>query len=274
MWNDFVNWLSSDQGERLLTGAIIPFVAIVVAGLVAALIARSAIKRLLAKHDRELKAAAIGALVNAARQASVWNSLSPQEQILADRAAGDADIQVRLLPIRGASVAAKWAAHEITEFKRGSATFGFQFDTLLAEFRDRLIDWQHHPARSRKIFQNDISRWEIELTDTEKQLQNQQDEWVAQQHADRYPSQANPSASTASASPARERASASPLTPAVARPTPNDADSSGGTMPVSPIPRSQPTQREVEAPDEDYPRPVSANAASRRTDDNPSSNQE
>lgn len=238
--NDFLNWLTSDEGRQLVTDAVIPFLAIVVAGVLAALIARSAIKRLLAKHDREQKAAAIGALVNAARQASVWNSLSPQEQVLSDRAAGDADILVRLLPIRGANVAANWAAHEITEFKRGSATFGFQFDTLLAEFRDRMVDWQNHPGRTRKIFQNDISRWEIELTDTEKQLQSQQDAWVAQQHAERYQAKA-PAARETDAEPDR-------------------------ALPTSPLPNPQPAERQVEAPSEEYPHPVSANAG-RRADD-------
>src|SRR3712207_6986864 len=154
-WNNLVNWVSSEPGRTVVMNAAIPFLAIVVAGVVAALIARGAIKRLLARQDRELKAAAIGTLVSAARQAAVWNSLSPQEQLLADRAAGEADVQVRMLPIRGADVAADWAEHEIAEFKRGSATFAYQFDTMLTEFRNRLVEWQHHPARARTSSQRD-----------------------------------------------------------------------------------------------------------------------
>jgi hypothetical protein len=282
-WNDLVIWLSSDTGWRVVTDAFIPILAILVAGFVAAYIARNSVKRLLARQDRDQRAAAIGALVNAARQASVWDSLSPQEQILADRAAGDADISVRLLPIRGADVAADWAAHEILEFKRGSATFGFQFDTLLIEFRARLIDWQRHPARARKIFQGDIARWSVELTETERQLQSKQDAWVAEQHSARFPAKvpAGSAASSPAQAPARAQVQAQaqahaqgqaqPHAPApAARPVsaasatyaapsyvPTD-DGSSSSAPTGPLRQSavlaqaSASPREVEAPDEDF----------------------
>ncbi len=161
-WNDLLDALASERGTQLLSGVVVPFVAIVVAGVLAAVIARGATQRILTRHDREVKAAAIGVLVDAARQASVWDGLTAQERVLADRAAGEADIRIRLLPVKGAATAATWAAHEITEFKRGSGSFGFQFDGQLAEFRDRMVEWQHHPGRARKIFQGDISRWQFE----------------------------------------------------------------------------------------------------------------
>ncbi|WP_395388830.1 hypothetical protein [Clavibacter michiganensis] len=160
--NDLLDALASERGTQLLSGVVVPFVAIVVAGVLAAVIARGATQRILTRHDREVKAAAIGVLVDAARQASVWDGLTAQERVLADRAAGEADIRIRLLPVKGAATAATWAAHEITEFKRGSGSFGFQFDGQLAEFRDRMVEWQHHPGRARKIFQGDISRWQFE----------------------------------------------------------------------------------------------------------------
>ncbi|WP_440697100.1 hypothetical protein [Clavibacter nebraskensis] len=161
-WNDLLDALASERGTQLLAGVVVPFVAIAVAGVLAAMIARGATQRILTRHDREVKAAAIGMLVDAARQASVWDGLTAQERVLADRAAGEADIRIRLLPVKGAATAATWAAHEITEFKRGSGSFGFQFDAQLAEFRDRIVEWQHHPGRARKIFQGDISRWQFE----------------------------------------------------------------------------------------------------------------
>jgi len=161
-WNDLLDALASERGTQLLSGVVVPFVAIVVAGVLAAVIARSATQRILTRHDREVKAAAIGVLIDAARQASVWDGLTAQERVLADRAAGEADIRIRLLPVKGAATAATWAAHEITEFKRGSGSFGFQFDAQLAEFRDRMVEWQHHPGRARKIFQGDIARWQFE----------------------------------------------------------------------------------------------------------------
>ncbi|WP_256665792.1 hypothetical protein [Clavibacter michiganensis] len=150
-WNDLLDALASERGTQLLSGVVVPFVAIVVAGVLAAVIARGATQRILTRHDREVKAAAIGVLVDAARQASVWDGLTAQERVLADRAAGEADIRIRLLPVKGAATAATWAAHEITEFKRGSGSFGFQFDGQLAEFRDRMVEWQHHPGRAQDL---------------------------------------------------------------------------------------------------------------------------
>ncbi|WP_241980145.1 hypothetical protein [Cryobacterium sp. TMT4-31] len=176
----------------MIFSAIVLIVAIIVASLLAAWIARGAIKRLLAQHDRELRAAAIGSIVDAATEASVWNSLTPQEQVMNDRAVGMADIQIRLLPIKGSSVAADWAAHQLAELKRTSATFGYQLEPALVEFRDRLIDWQNKPSRARKIFQGDLERWKSQNTSTEKSLLAEQDAWVAQQHHDQFATPAAP----------------------------------------------------------------------------------
>ena len=91
-----------------------------------------------------------------------------QEQVLADRAVGQADILVRLLPIRGSDVAANWAAHQLHELKRASATFGYQLDPAVVEFRDRLIEWQRRPSRTRKQFQNDLVRWRSQRQEPEQ----------------------------------------------------------------------------------------------------------
>ena len=40
-WNDIVEWIASDDGWRIVSGAIIPFVAIVLAGIIGAGIGRS-----------------------------------------------------------------------------------------------------------------------------------------------------------------------------------------------------------------------------------------
>jgi len=197
-WNDFVTWLSATRNQPVIFSAVVLIVAIIVASLLAAWIARGAIKRLLAQHDRELKAAAIGTIVDAATEASVWNSLTPQEQVLNDRAVGMADIQVRLLPIKGSSIAADWAAHQLAELKRTSATFGYQLEPALVEFRDRLIDWQNKPSRARKIFQGDLDRWKTQGSPTEKNLLAEQDAWVAQQHHDQFAAPSAPAAAPAS----------------------------------------------------------------------------
>ncbi|CAD5996017.1 hypothetical protein [Agreia sp. COWG] len=185
-WNGFVDWLNSNNGRFVVSGIVLPAVAIIVAALLGAWIASNSIKRLLAKHDRELKVAAIAALVDAAEQASVWNSLTPQEQILSDRAVGQADIQVRLLPIKNSDVAANWAAHSLSVMRRNSATFGYHVEPAVIEFRDRLIEWQDKPGRTRKAFLNDLDRWKLEDDDAEKMLARQQDDWVAQQHHEQF----------------------------------------------------------------------------------------
>ena len=170
----------------MVFSAVVLTVSIVVASLLAALISREAIKHLFAHQERALKAAVIGTLVDAATEASVWNSLTPQEQVLADRAVGQADVQLRLLPIKGSGVAANWAAHQLGELKRTSATFGYQLEPTLLEFRDRLVEWQEKPGRTRKIFQSDLDRWKVSMSGSEKNLLAEQDAWTAQQHHDHF----------------------------------------------------------------------------------------
>ncbi|GAA4365810.1 hypothetical protein [Agromyces bauzanensis] len=186
LWNDLISWLTSHAARPTVFAAAVLFVAVLASGLLAAWIAGAAIRRVLAQRDREARSAAIAALVDAATEASVWNSLTPQEQVLADRMVGQADIQVRLLPMRGSDVAANWAAHQLHELKRASATFGYQLDPAVVEFRDRLLEWERHPARTRKQFQNDLVRWRTQRQEPEQAAVEAQDAWVAEQHRARY----------------------------------------------------------------------------------------
>lgn len=252
-WNGFVGWLGSDTGAYVVSGLVMPAIAILVAGVLAALIARGAVKSLLAKHDRELKIAAIASLIDAAEQAAVWNSLTPQEQILSDRASGQADIQVRLLPIKGADVAANWASHALAEMKRNSATFGYQVEPAVIEFRDRLVEWQQRPGRARRVFQSDLERWSSEDASLESSLLADQDRWVAEQHHDRYASQPGGSTQpTASAQPAgasRPTASAEPAIRADDRFSTSTASLASTTIaPAAPLPPTndpRPTVQQV-----------------------------
>ncbi len=196
-WNDFVDWLNSSAAQPAVFNAVVLAIAVVVSGLLAAWIARGALRGLLKRTDRQQKASAIAALVDAATEASVWNSLTPAEQVLSDRAVGQADILVRLLPIKGAGIAANWAGHQLAEMKRASATFGYQLDPAVAEFRDRLIEWQNKPGRARRIFQGDLERWRFESTDTDRTLLAQQDAWVAQQHHEQFVQPAAPTTTQA-----------------------------------------------------------------------------
>lgn len=197
-WNDFSGWLTSQDAQPVIFTAVVLLVSIVVAGLLSAWIARGAIHGLLSRAEREQKAAAVAALVDAAVEASVWNSLTPGEQVLSDRSVGQADILVRLLPLKGAAVAADWAAHQLAELKRNSATYGYNLEPAIVEFRDRLVEWQNKPRRTRRLFLEDLERWRFESTSSEQTALADQDQWVAKQHHDQF-ADTKPTASTSSA---------------------------------------------------------------------------
>ncbi|MGD8193967.1 hypothetical protein ACEXQB_005660 [Herbiconiux sp. P18] len=236
-WNGLSGWLASSDGEYVVSSLVLPAAAIIVAGLLAAWIAHSSVKRLLAKHDREQKVSAIAALIDAAEQASVWNALSPQEQILSTRATGQADIQVRLLPIRGSDIAADWAARCLAEMKRESATFGYQIEPAVIEFRDRLLDWQRRPGREKKLFQADLERWAAVDSSKEGELAAQQESWVAQQHHETY---ARPDAAQPQA-PQRPAVVNRPATPLGASVRPDYTDVPTQATPIQPSAPLAPT---------------------------------
>ena len=170
----------------MLFAAALFIVAVVVSSLVAAGASRRALRAIVDQRDREQKNVAILALVDAATEASVWNSLTPQEQVLSDRAVAQADTLVRLSPIKGAAVAADWANHQLHEMKRNSATFGYELDPVVEDFRDRLVEWSKKPARARKDFDGDLRRWRAESSGSEQALVAEQESWVAKQHHEQY----------------------------------------------------------------------------------------
>ena len=178
---DFLDWLASPLGRIILTSAVLPFIAIVLAGFIAALIGRSFAKRVIALSDREVKASAVTALISAARKAAVWNTLPAPEQLHVDHLIGDADIRLRLLPVAGTALAADWARHEINDMKRNAVSFSFQAEQSLIVFRDRLIDWQSRPSRAKRLFKNDLDSWAYDSSLSEQELVHQQQEWAASQ---------------------------------------------------------------------------------------------
>jgi len=182
-WNSFIEWLSSDSGWRVVTDAVIPFIAIVVAGVVAALIGRASTRRAVTSHEDEAKAAAVAALVSAARKAAVHSSLGVEERAYADHLGHEADVRLRLLPATGSTLAADWAAHQMAEIKRNSASFSFQAEQTLGELRDRLIEWQNRPNRAKKLFRDDLARWKYEEADVDRDTDAKQKAWEAEQRA-------------------------------------------------------------------------------------------
>jgi hypothetical protein len=161
-WNEFVAWFNSASGMRVILSAILPFLAIVVAGVIAALIGRGSATRALALHDRELTGAAIIALIIVGRKAAIWSSLGGDEKQHVDSLMSEADIRVRLLPVNGSGQAAEWAAHQLADMKKNSASFSFQAEQTFVEYRDRLLDWQKKPSRAKKLFASDLDQWRYE----------------------------------------------------------------------------------------------------------------
>jgi len=210
-WNSFVQWFTDADTLPVLFGAVVLIVAIVVASLLATWASRSAIKSLVRQRDREQQAAVIATLVDASIELSTWNSLSPQEQLLVDRAAGQADIQLRLLPVRGSALAAEWVSHQLAEIKLTSGAFGYQSNAVLGEFRDRLLEWQAKPGRTRKVFLSDLERWQSQ-GNPPTALLGEQEEWTPRQARDERVPEAS------AFSPARSRAAAPAGAPANAAP--------------------------------------------------------
>ncbi|MES2092365.1 MAG: hypothetical protein V4531_00950 [Actinomycetota bacterium] len=180
-WTDFLDWLNSDAGWRIVSTAVIPFAAIIVAGIVAAAIGRASARKVIELSEREVRASAVTALISAARKAAVWNTLPAPEQQHIDHLIGDAEIRLRLLPIAGTALAADWARHEIAGMKRNAISFSFQAEQSLLVFRDRLIEWQGRPSRAKKLFKNDLDSWAYDSSSSEQELVHQQQKWAAQQ---------------------------------------------------------------------------------------------
>ena len=161
-WNDFVTWFNSASGSRIFLSVILPFAAIVLAGVVAAAIGRYSARRVLDHEQRELKSSALIALIVVGRKASIWSSLGADQKQHVDGLMSEADIRIRLLPVSGAGQAADWAAHQLADMKKNSASFSFQAEQTFVDYRDRLLDWQNKPARAKKLFTSDLQQWHYE----------------------------------------------------------------------------------------------------------------
>lgn len=149
MWDDIVAWFQSPGGARVLQTAIIPALAILVAGLLAAMIARSAVKGVIRRADRVEAASAVASLLEAAR-ASADPDADRGARRRAARLRTEADVRTRLLPLPGAGAAADWAAGRARTLQQ-RATDG-PVSAELDELRDRLVAWVARPTRAKRIF--------------------------------------------------------------------------------------------------------------------------
>ena len=180
-WNDFLDWFGSTEGERVITTMVLPFVAIIVAGVIATIVARGSISRLLARQERGNRASAVEALIAVGEKASQWSGLSNETREHFEQQSSVASIRVRLLPATGSAMASAWAEYQLAEIKRNSANFSVQADQGFAEYRDRLIEWHHRPQRARKIFQNDLERFRLDAASDDTDLIERQRRWKAEQ---------------------------------------------------------------------------------------------
>ena len=224
-WNDFLDWFGSTEGERVVTTMVLPFVAIIVAGVIATIVARGSVSRLLARQERGNRASAVEALIAVGEKASQWSGLSNQTREHFESQSSVASIRVRLLPAPGAAMASAWAEYQLAEIKRNSANFSVQVDQGFAEYRDRLIEWHHRPQRARKIFQNDLERFRIDAASDDIDLIERQRRWKAEQ-AGQQATQQSPVV-PASTPPVAKAPTAAP---AAASPA---AASSGSSLPSS-----------------------------------------
>jgi len=204
-WNDLVDWFNSDQGAAFVTGSLVPFLAIIAGGIIVGLIARSSLRRLISQQDRQAKAAAVAALISSGRRAATWSTLSAGEKEHVDYQASEAEVRVRLLPLKGANVAADWAAHKIATMKKNSVNYSFQAEQDLAELQEGLLDWQARPGRAKKLFAQDLTSWKYETGEAEDELVVKQQEWASRQAAEEA---AQSNTATASGSAAGSTASA------------------------------------------------------------------
>jgi hypothetical protein len=181
LWNDLVRWVRSDDGWAVVTGMILPFVAILAAGIIAGLVARAANKRLLRHQSDESKAASIAGLLAMARRATVWTSLSASEKDHVDYQITEAIVRLRLQPIAGSDMAAEWSQLRIASIKRQSATMIAQAEGELRDLENGLIEWHRKPSRAKKLFGAELGWLRLDDAELDKDLLARQKQWVADQ---------------------------------------------------------------------------------------------
>lgn len=151
MWTDFVAWLQSTEGARVMQAAVLPAIAILVAGVVAALIGRFGVRAVIDRTNRMEAAGAVAGLVEAARAvASEQVDGDHGDRRRAARLRTEADIRTRLLPMAGADLAADWAAQRIDVLREQSAAGALSDE--VDDLRNRLVAWATAPAKAKRIF--------------------------------------------------------------------------------------------------------------------------
>jgi hypothetical protein len=275
---EIMEWLATAEGRGFITSAVIPALAIIVAGIVGALIGRGATKRMIAQHNRDALTAAVQSLVLAGRKAASWNDIQTIERVQVDHLIGEAETRIRLLAVPGAAWAASWAAHQLEEMKRNSAGFSFQAQQTLGEYRDRLIAWSEKPRQAKKLFGADLERWKYDADPAEQELVAEQARWESAHSLDREAAEVTPaqheSAPAHSAPAPAAQTYTSPVSysaPPAVRPEPATADPVTSTpfAPTEAAPTQASSAEASSAEADDAPAPLRARDVRERTEHHP-----
>lgn len=201
MWDAFVAWFQSPAGQRVIDSAVIPALAIIVAGVVAALIARGAVRSVLARAEREQVAGAVAAVVEVARSLAAGPADATERERIA-RLRSEADVRLRLAPTTGAALAAEWASLRLDGIGRDASGPVRQAHADADEVRERLVAWVARPRRAKRLFAGDVERLRAERT---ARRANVREEPTVEPQAAAAPAPEAPQASQPSPVPARSQ---------------------------------------------------------------------
>ena len=163
-WDGYLAWATSPAGLELLTTAVIPFIAILAAGLIAAILARDGMIRVARRHDRDQQSAIIAGALASSRRVTAWASLSMAEQDQLDHRLAESLARLRMLPARGADAAAEWAELKLALVKTGSLTGSSSAEVELRDLEDWLIRWHRRPRRAARHFARDLESLRFRAT--------------------------------------------------------------------------------------------------------------
>ena len=180
-WQALVKWLTSADGQKILVTVVLPAAAILVAGLLAALIARASSTRLMRHRDNSEKAAAIAGLLAVCRRVTIWASLGSAERDHLDYQITESTVRLRLLPITGADLAAEWSQLMVSAMKRNSAALIDDAEKGLADLENGLILWYRRPGAAKKQFKTEIDYLRMDSGSLDRELISRQRQWQATQ---------------------------------------------------------------------------------------------
>jgi hypothetical protein len=155
---DVASWISDPDNFGALVAVASTLVALILGLIIGGIIISNNAAKQQRTMDEHAKSVVIADVLDCTNEVSIWGQLSPAGQAASDRAVSRADIRLRVLPVQGAGAVADWAGHQLNEMKRNSTT-GAPLQTVVDQFRDRLVLWLYNPKRAAKQCARDLERW-------------------------------------------------------------------------------------------------------------------